>query len=311
MLKILVLEPEYFDDYAIRKLKTIGSVTAKRMSRAELLSRIKDFDILVVRIEAKLDKAVLSRAVVLKAIASATTGLNHIDLDYASKHGIKVFNLHGAHTIPTAQHTMALMLSLMRNVPWAYGSLSSGKWERYKFIGTQLDGKTLGIIGLGRIGSTVCRYAKAFGMNVIYYDPYVSSKLAKRVSLNNLLKSSDVITVHASLNRTSANELNSKEISLIKKGAFLINTARAEIIDYRSMLSALRGGRLQGAAMDVFMHEPVSDHEKELLEYSRRNGNLIVTPYIGASTREALHHAGLEIANDLVKEFGRKRSRTQ
>ena len=308
MLKILVLEPEYFDGDAIRKLRTIGSVTVKRMTRAELLRRIKDFDILVVRIEAKLDKAVLSRAVRLKAIGSATTGLNHIDLDYASKHVIKIFNLHGAHTIPTAQHTMALMLSLMRNVPWAYDSLSSGKWERYKFIGTQLDGKTLGIIGLGRIGSTVCRYAKAFGMNVIYYDPYVSSKLAKRVSLNNLLKSSDVITVHAALNRTNANELNGKEISLIKKGAFLVNTARAEIIDYRSMLSSLKSGRIKGAAVDVFMHEPVSVHEKALLEYSRHNGNLIVTPHIGASTREALHHAGLEIANDLAKEFARKRS---
>ena len=308
MLRILVLEPEYFDSDAIKKLKTIGPVTAKRMNRAELIRRVKDFDILVVRIEAKLDNEVLSRAVKLKAIGSATTGLNHIDLEYARKHGIKIFNLHGAHTVPTAQYTMALILSLMRNVPWAYESLSGGKWHRYKFIGTQLDGKRLGIIGLGRIGSVVCKYAQAFGMDVAYYDPYVSSKIAKKVSLNTLLKSSDVITVHASLNRTSSDELNDKEISLIKNGAFLVNTARAELIDYRSLLKALKSKRISGAAVDVFRHEPISIHEKELLEYAKHNKNLIITPHLGASTYEALHHAGLEIASNLAKEFRKRGS---
>lgn len=307
MMKILVLEPQYFDAASIKKLKTIGVVTAKRMKRNELLKEVKDFDILVVRIETKLDKELLSRAPRLKAIGSATTGLNHIDVGYAKKRNIAIFNLHGAHTIPTAQHTMALMLSLTRNIPWAHISLSRGEWKRYRFIGTQLDGKTLGIIGLGKIGSTVCEYAKAFGMNVIYYDPYVDSKAARRVSLNTLLRSSDIITIHAALNRTSSNELNKKEISLIKRGAYLINTARAEIIDYRSMLKALKSGRLAGAAMDVFMHEPISDHEKALLEYAKRNANLIITPHLGASTKEAMHHAGMEIACDLAKAFGRNR----
>jgi D-3-phosphoglycerate dehydrogenase / 2-oxoglutarate reductase len=307
MMKILVLEPEYFDPDAIRVLSSVGRVTARRMKRTELLGAVGGFDVLVVRIEEKLDRELLSRARRLKAIGSATTGLDHIDLEYARSRGIKIFSLHGTHTVPTAEHTFALMLSLMRKIPWSYESLKAGHWKRYRFIGNQLSGKTLGIIGLGRIGSMVCGYAKAFGMNVIYYDPYVDSKLARRVGLKKLLGSSDVITVHAALGRSSRNELDRKKLSLVKRGAYLINTARADIIDYAALLEALEDGRIKGAALDVFRHEPVTKGEAALVLYARRNTNLLVTPHIAGSTFEAAHDAGLEIANDIAGEFGRKR----
>lgn len=304
VLKILVLEPEYLDAEAMKILGSVGKVTARRMPRAEMLKAIPQFDIVITRVENRMDREVLCRATRLKAIGSTTTGLNHIDTEYAMQRGIKVFNLHGTHTVPTAQHAFGLMLSLARKIPWAYENLREGRWERHRFLGSQLDGKTLGIIGLGRIGKTVCGYAKAFGMNVIYYDPYVSSNMARKVSLRKLLSSSDIITVHASLNRSSSNALSDKEVGLIKKGALLINTARAEIIDYDALLLALKSGRLAGAAIDVFEHEPVSSHERDLLRYAKSGGNLIVTPHIAGSTREAAHNSGVEIATEIAREFG-------
>ncbi len=212
MHRILVTEPEYLSEEALGVLRSVGDVTAKRVSRKELEHIIRDVDVIFVRVDTKLDARMLELAGRLKLIASVTTGLNHIDLEAAKKKGIKVINLHGTHTVPTAEHTMALILALSRNIPWAYDNIRQGRWERYKFIGKLLNGKTLGIIGMGRIGSQVARYAKAFGMRVVAYDPYVkSSEVAMMESLDKLLREADVITIHTMLTHETRGMIGQQE----------------------------------------------------------------------------------------------------
>ncbi len=302
-LNILVNNPEYFDKDAMKILNGIGNVTAKNMSNEELLKKIHIFDILVIRVDTKVTKKILDKAINLKLIGSATTGLNHIDIEYAKKKKIKVLNLHGAHTLPTAQHTIALMLALSRNIPWAFENLKNGKWERYKFIGTQLNGKTLGIIGLGRIGSQVAEYAKAFDMKVIAYDPFIKKNSVPLVSLNTLLKTSDIISLHPMLTTSSRNMLQLKQFKLMKKTALLINTSRGEVINTNDLFVALKKHIISGAALDVFPEEPFLKKGNRFVNYALKNKNLIMTPHIGASTREAIHIVGVEIANKIKKEL--------
>lgn len=305
MYKILILEPEYFDDEARRILGKVGRVYAKRMSRNELEKRIGGADVIIVRIETHLDRELLMRAKRLKLIGSATTGLDHIDTDFARKAGIRILNLHGTHTIPTAEHTVALMLSLSRRIPWAHASMSSGRWDRYRFIGIELHGRTLGIVGLGRIGKAVARYANAFGMKVLYYDPYVgSSALARKVTLRKLLEESDVVSVHAMLTRSDRNIISARQMRFMKRGALLINTARGMIVNEHDLVKALAEGTIAGAALDVFSEEPLADRNNLVVAYARTHQNLIITPHIGASTREAAHNAGVEVAKAVADELG-------
>ncbi len=304
MHEILVTEPEYLDNDAIEALEKIGHVTAKRMPRAELERIIPQIDVLFIRVDTKVDAALMEKAKNLKIVGSVTTGLNHVDLDYAAKHGIKVVNLHGTHTISTAQHAFALLLSLCRNIPWAYDNLRAGRWERYKFIGTELEGKTLGIIGVGRIGSQVATYAKTFGMKTVAYDPYAKPGEVPLVgSVDELLKQADVVTIHAMLTNETRGLIGAKQLAEMKKGALLINTARAEIVDQAALLQALDSGQLGGAAFDVFIKEPVESKEDPMVKYAIDHKNLIITPHIGASTKEAAHAACLEIAGSIEKEL--------
>lgn len=303
-LNILVNNIEYFDKDSIKILKSIGSVTTKNMTYKELLEKISNFDILVIRVDTKIDKKLLDKAKKLKLIGSATTGLNHIDIEYAKKKKIKIINLHGTHTIPTAQHTIALILALTRNIPWAFDNLKKGKWERHKFIGTQLNGKTLGIIGFGRIGSELAKYAKAFGMDIILYDPFIKkTSNIPLVQLTTLLKNSDIISLNPMLTDSSRNMISLDELKLMKKSAFIVNTSRGEVIDNNALLFALKNHIISGAALDVFPEEPIFQKDNRFVSYARNNNNLLITPHIGASTKEAVHMAGIEIANEIKKEI--------
>lgn len=304
MVKILVTEPEYFDDDAIRTLRKVGKVEAARLRRKQLERKIEDVDVLVTRIEERLDKGLLGKARKLAIIGSATTGLNHIDVKYADKRGIKIISLHGTHTVPTAEHAFALILSLSRRIPWAYESLRRGRWRRYDFFGVQLEGKTLGVIGLGRIGKMVARYGKAFGMRVMAFDPYVRSAEFEMVPLERLLRNSDVITIHAMLTDETEGMIGSREFRMMKNTALLVNTARAEIVKQEALLGALDRGIIRGAAVDVFPKEPLEDREDPMVRYARKRDNLIITPHIAASTYDAIHEAGLEIAEGIVKAVG-------
>lgn len=302
IMRILVTEPEYFDDEAMKVLSRSGTVVAKRLTYNELSNKISEFDAILVRIETRLDRAMLRKAKKLRVIGSATTGLNHIDVKYALEHGIKIISLHGTHTVPTAEHALALMLSLCRKIPWAHAALLRGEWKRYRFIGTQLSGKTLGIIGFGRIGSQVAKYAESLGMHVIFYDPYVKPRQGKirSVPLRKLLAESDIITIHAELTKETRNMIGAAEFRAMKRSAFLVNTARGEIVDQQALIRALQKREIAGAAEDVFPKEPMEGRSR-LRAYARTHGNLIITPHISASADDAVHAAGVEIAEKVCK----------
>lgn len=299
-MKILVTEPEYFGEDALSVLRERGEVETLRISRKELLQKIKEFDAVLIRIETKLDRELLDNAAKLKVIGSATTGLNHIDTKLAKERGIKIVNLHGAHTIPTAEYAFAMLLSLVRNLPWAYESLRDGRWERHKLIGRQLNGKRIGIIGLGRIGNEVAKYAEAFGMDVVAFDPYAKSQKVRMLPLEKLLAESDVITIHAMLTDETRGMIGRKEFGMMKDGAFLVNTARAEIVDSDALIEALEGNKLGGAAIDVFENEPAVEEDR-ILRYARKKANLLVTPHLSASTVEAARSAAVEIAKGVCE----------
>lgn len=303
MVNILVADPEYFTQEAVEALKGVGNVTLKRMSRKELLENAQGFDVLVVRVDTKVDRKLLEKAKRLRLIVSATTGLNHIDVDYAKGKGIKVINFQGTHTLPTAEHTMALILGLCRKVPFAFENMKKGKWERHKFIGDSLDGKTLGIIGFGRIGQQVGQCAKAFGMKIIAFDPYVKSSDVEMVPLDVLLKKSDIVTIHAILTKETENMIGSKQFGMMKKGAMIINVARGGIIDNTTLLKALNDGKISGAALDVYANEPICGDDLRLIEYTKSDSNLLLTPHIAALTKEAIKEASLEIASQIKKHF--------
>jgi len=311
-MKILITEPEYFPEESKRILGTIGNVVTKRLTRSELSREVCDVDILIVRIETVIDKTIIDAAHKLKIIASATTGLNHIDGEYAKQRGIQLINLIGNHTTPAAEHTFALLLSLARKIPWAHAHVSSGKWERYKFFGVELDGKTLGLIGSGRIGSRVAQYAKAFGMKVLAFDPYMPKETAesagiKLVSMEDILKTSDFVSIHAVLTDETRGMLGKREFEKMKPSAMIINTARAEIVNAADLVKTLENKRIAGAAFDVFEKEPAGSDDV-LVKYAKTNGNLLLTPHLGASTNEAIDRASVWVAKEVVKVAKRNKT---
>jgi len=302
MTNILITEPEYFDQEAVYILKSVGTVTAKRLTKQELIKEIENVDVLVCRIETHVDKTILDAAKKLKIIGSATTGLNHIDVEYAKQKGVKIINLAGTHTTSTAEYTFSLILTLAKRIPWAFENLKTGVWERYRFFGHTLHGKTLGVIGYGKIGRQVAEYAKTFGMNIIAFDPYVKTADIRMVSLEDLLREADVITIHAMLTKETENLIGEEQFKLMKKNAILVNAARGQIVNSESLIKALKNGVILGAAQDVFAEEPLPPTDP-LIRFARENQNLLITPHIAASTHEAIHEAGLEIATRIRDEL--------
>jgi D-3-phosphoglycerate dehydrogenase len=305
-IKILITEPEYFTDESLVRMKRAGIVTVKRMLRKDLLKFVKNVDILVVRIETKVDKELLKHAKHLKVVVSATTGLNHIDVKALKARGIKLYSLHGIHSVSTAEHTIALLFSVVRNIIPAHEHMINGQWKRWKFIGTELNKKTIGIFGLGRVGSEVAVRAKGLGMNVVAYDPYVSksrmTKLGvKKVDFTSLLKRSDIITLHASLTKETYGIFGNKEIRMMKSSVVLINTARGSLIKEKALVEALTKGYIRAAAIDVYQEEPQSSLSP-IVRYGKKHSNLVLTPHLGASTREAMMDASM-FAVDVIENF--------
>lgn len=305
-MKILITEPEYYPREYIKPLEEIGEVIAKRLSYEELLKEIKDVDALIVRVETKVDKKILDNADKLKVIASMTTGLNHIDIKEAEVHGIKIISLPGYATNSTAEYTMSLILSLIRRVPWAFDHMKSEKWERHRFLGTELFGKTLGVIGFGRIGSRVGKYANAFGMKVIFYDPYLDKNMLKGVeakqvfSLDDILENSDVITIHTFLSKETNKMIKKEQFVRMKKNAIIVNASRGMIIDESDLVEALENGMISGAALDVYEEEPLPPSH-ELVNYARSHENLIITPHIAGSTKESIEMAAKFVCDKFLE----------
>ena len=259
---ILNSEPIGYSRHAYGLLESIGSVIEKDCTRGELLSIIPDVDILIVRLRNKIDSDILNQAKKLKIIVTATTGLNHIDLKEANLHGITVLSLKGERDFldtltATAELTWSLILSLYRKIPEAVNHVQHGNWNRDFFIGRQLKGKTLGVIGCGRLGSIVAKYGLAFQMDVIAYDPYITSfpENVKKVTLKRLLQLSDVITLHVNYDNSVHKMFNRGLFKFIKDKAILINSSRGELIDEKAMLEVLDSGRLSGIALDVLYGE--------------------------------------------------------
>ncbi len=298
-MKILV--SDNIHKAGIEILETEAEVeVATGLSKEELIEKIKNKDALLVRSATKVTADVIEAAERLKVIGRAGVGVDNIDLEAATKHGIVVVNAPEASSITVAEHTMGLILSLARRIPFAHSSLKANKWEKKKFLGIEIRGKTLGVIGLGRIGSQVAKKAKAFEMEVIAYDPYVTEKHAKNltvkiVSLDELLSKSDFITLHIPLTDKTKGLIGKKEIQKMKDGAYLINCARGGIVDEKALYEGLKSGKLAGAALDVFEKEPPIDNPLLTLD------NIVVTPHLGASTQEAQIFASVVACREVLK----------
>ena len=271
-----------------------------QLSPDELLKVIPDYDGLVVRSATKVTEKVIEAATRLKVIGRAGSGLDNVHLSAATKRGIVVMNTPGGNTVTTAEHTLALIFSLVRMVPQATASIKAGKWEKNKFMGMELYNKTLGIIGIGQIGSYVTKLAQGAQMQVIAYDPYLSEENAQKmgvepVALNELYRRSDIISVHVPLTPETKSLINAEAIGKMKDGVRIINSARGGIVNEKDLYDALVKGKVAGAAMDVFEQEPV-DPKNPLLTLD----TVICTPHIGAATNEAQENVALAIAEQIA-----------
>jgi D-3-phosphoglycerate dehydrogenase len=303
MHKILVSDP--IADQGLERLKEFFEVDYRPgISNEELIRIIPEYSGLVVRSETKVTKDVIEEGKKLKAIARAGVGVDNIDVDYATKKGILVINAPEGNTIAAAEHTMALILSLSRKIPHAFFSLKEGKWERKKFIGHELYGKVLGLIGLGRIGSEVAKRAKAFKMKVYAYDPFIPVEKAKELevelldNIDDLLRISDYVSLHIPLTSETENLIGERELGLMKKTAYLINCARGKLVDESALYRALKEGKIAGCALDVFNQEPI-DPNNPLLTLD----NVVLTPHLGASTQEAQEKVALIVADEMIRFF--------
>lgn len=251
---------------------------------------------LIVRSATKVDAAVLEAAPELKVVGRAGVGVDNIDIDAATRAGVAVYNAPGGNTIAAAELTMALMLSVVRRVPSADRSVRAGQWDRASFKGVELLGRTLGLIGAGRIGGEVARRCEAFGMSVIAYDPYIEEGRAEGLgvqlaTIDEVIEEGDVISLHVPLNDETRHLIDRKALERMKKKAFIINASRGGVIVEADLAAALEEGLIAGAALDVYENEPLSPDSP-----LRKAPNLVLTPHLGASTEEAQVSVAREVA---------------
>src|SRR5262245_1387343 len=291
-----ILVADALAEAGVEILRSEAGVTVETgMPPARLLETIKDFDALVVRSATRVTRDVLEAGRSLRVVARAGVGVDNIDVEEATRRGIVVVNSAGGSTFAATEHVFALLLALARNVPQAMGSLRRGEWTPGKFVGTELRGKTLGVVGLGRIGTQVARRALAFEMRVLATDPFISREHAESngvelVPLDALLAESDVLTLHAPLNPQNADLMGEAELGRMRRGAILLNCARGGLLDEGALVQALDSGRLAGAALDVFQEEP--PRNRALIEHPR----VVVTPHLAASSREAQQEVATDVA---------------
>lgn len=298
-MKIFVADD--VSENGLEPLRAAGFMVEKRTGLApgDLREAIREYDGLVVRSETKVTADVMDGALRLRVVGRAGVGVDNIDVVAATARGIAVMNAPDGNTITTAEHTIALLVALARRVPQANASLKAGRWDRKRFIGVELRGKTLGVIGLGRIGRVVADRARAFGMNVVAYDPFVAPDHARDLEvqiapLDEVFARADFLTVHTPLTTETRGVVGAHAFALMKPGVRIINCARGGLIDERALLAALKEGKVAGAALDVFEQEPPPvDHPLLALD------EVIVTPHLGASTTEAQEGVALTVAEQM------------
>ncbi len=298
-----VIVADSINEKGISDLEEVADVTVDTsITPEELVKTIKDYDAIVVRSRTKVTREVIEAAPKLKIIARAGVGVDNVDVEAANEKGIMVINAPESTSISVAEHTMGLMMSLARKISLADKSVKEGKWEKSKFMGMELNNKILGIVGMGRIGSQVVKRAKAFNMDILVYDPYISDEAGLEmgvsvVDLETLIRQSDLITLHVPLTPETRNLISADELEIMKDTAFIINCSRGGIVNEEALYDALKNNKIGGAALDVFTEEPPQD--SPLFELD----NLVATPHIGASTVEAQRDAALIVANEIITVF--------
>lgn len=305
MAKYKVFAADGLSKEGVEILEASGLFEVKvnsKTPREELLAEIPGYDALIIRSASTADKDVIEKGKNLKLIARAGVGLDNVDIPTATESGIVVMNAPGGNTLSTSELSFAMLLSLARNIPQAHRSMCEKRWDKKKYKGTEIHGKTLGVIGLGRIGREVSKRALAFGMRVYGYDPYFSEEQAKgigisKVELQTLYKESDFITIHTPLTKDTENMITKKEMQMMKRSVRLINCARGGIINEEDLRDALQEGIVAGAALDVYTKEPVENYLYADID------TCVTTPHLGASTSEAQVSVAIETANGVLSYF--------
>jgi D-3-phosphoglycerate dehydrogenase / 2-oxoglutarate reductase len=296
-----VLVTERLADAGLHRLRqNVEADVRLGISHDELKGAVGEYDALIVRSVTNVDAAVLERGHRLRVVGRAGIGLDNVDVDAATRHGILVVNAPQSNVISAAEHTMALLLAQARNIPQAHAALTAGSWDRDRWQGVELHGKTLGIVGLGRVGTLVAQRASAFGMRIIAYDPYVAPHRAAQMGVElvgtvaEVCAHSDFVSIHLPKTPETVGIISEPELQHATPVLRIVNTARGGLVDEDALVRALKDGRIAGAALDVFDNEPVTDHPLFGLP------NVVVTPHLGASTAEAQDKAGVAIAEQVL-----------
>ncbi|CAM4284446.1 MAG: phosphoglycerate dehydrogenase [Paenibacillus macerans] len=300
MFKVLVSDP--ISDMGIQQLMDADDIAVEKktgLSEDELVQIIAEYDGLLVRSQTKVTEKIMAAASRLKVIGRAGVGVDNIDLEAATKRGIIVINAPDGNTITTCEHAFAMMMALARHIPQAYAKTISGQWDR-KFLGVELRNKTLGVLGMGRIGSEVAKRAKAFGMEILGYDPFLTEDRAEKLgvklaTVDDIVRNADFITVHTPLTPETKHMIARPQFEVMKKGMRIINCARGGIVDEQALVEAIDQGIVAGAAFDVFEKEPPeADHP--FLHHPK----IIVTPHLGASTVEAQENVAIDVSEQVL-----------
>ncbi|MGQ0550943.1 MAG: phosphoglycerate dehydrogenase [Armatimonadota bacterium] len=295
-----VVVADGLDPEGLRRLETEADVAVySGLDESPLLAALVEADAVIVRSRSHLTARVLASAPMLRVAARAGVGTDNIDVEAATRRGILVLNTPESSTTSAAEHTMAMLLALARRIPGAHASVARGEWTRDAFVGSELHGKTLGVVGLGKIGAEVARRAQAFGMHVRAHDPYISQDRAARLGidlmeLDQVLSAGDIVTLHIPLTARTRHLLGAAQMRTMKAGALLVNCARGGLVDETALLDALNDGSLGGAALDVFEHEP------PVAPALVQHPNVVVTPHLAASTHEAQRSVAVDVAEQVL-----------
>lgn len=314
-IKIIVISPSRHVKGFCREIESVGSVDyCENISYSKLLKKINAYHVIFCNPNRpfSLDKRLLKEAKNLKLIVTTSTGTNHIDCLYARRRNIKIISLKDdlevlRYLTATAELAFGLTLAIVRNIVPSFLDIRKNHWRPFKFVGQQLNGMTAGIIGYGRLGRMYCRFAKAFFKKVLVCDPFVRVKdrKLKQVSFDTLIKNVDVISLHVHLNDETYHLINDRVIKKMKRGVYLINTSRGEVVDSRSLIKGLKSGQIRAAGVDVVEHEYVEDKQRNpLVRYVKRHDNLIITPHLGGVTTKSLYDGIMHSVKKLKKISG-------
>lgn len=308
--KILIAEPGDFSGEAVKMLQQSADVTVAEITKDELKDSLGKFDVLWMRLGFRIDESVLDENARCRIIVTPVTGTDHIDEDLCKRIGVEIISLKGETDFlkevrATAELTIGMTIALMRNMIPAYESVQGGEWNRDLFRGSELYKKRVGIIGMGRLGTIVAGYFKAFGVEVTGYDirEDYPDDIYKAGSMKELIESSDIVSVHVDYNNETENLLGEKEFGYFMNGSYLINTSRGGVIDETALLGALSNGKIKGAALDVIRNENEVNLQNPLIQYSQEHSNLLIFPHIGGNTYESFEKTEKFLAGKLIEKM--------